>query len=61
MKMQVLVDFVSKLIGLDVVQWIGAIMAVLSALIGLCLLIPGDIPYKQLQWLLDLLKKLSLK
>lgn len=59
--MEVLVQFVGKLLGIDVLQWIGAITAVLSALIGLFLLIPGPMPERQLQWLLDLLKKLSLK
>jgi len=59
--MDVLVQMVGKLVGIDVLQWVGAVTAVLSALVGLFLLIPGSMPEKQLQWLLDLLKKLSIK
>lgn len=59
--MQFLIDLANKLLGLDIVQLLGAISAAVSALIALALLIPGSFPEKQLQWLLDLLKKISLK
>lgn len=59
--MQFLVDLIGGLIGLDLVQILGALVVAVSALISLFLLIPGSAPEKQLQWFLDLLKKLSLK
>lgn len=59
--MQFLVDLVSKLIGLDVVQLLGALTASVSALIALALLIPGKQPEAFLQKVLDFLAKLSLK
>lgn len=59
--MELLVEWVGKIIGLDVVQIIGAVIALVTALIGVCLLIPGEQPEKFLQKILDLLKKLSVK
>jgi hypothetical protein len=59
--MQVILDLVHKLLGVDVVAWIGAITALLSALIAVALMIPGAQPEKALQKLLDLLSKLSKK
>jgi hypothetical protein len=40
---------------------LGAITALLSALIGIALLIPGDQPEKTLQMILDFLSKFSKK
>jgi hypothetical protein len=42
-------------------DWILAVEALLSGLIAIALLIPGDQPEKTLQWLLDLLKSISAK
>lgn len=58
--MQFLVDLVSKLLGLDLVKIIGAVSALIAALIGVALIVPGDQPEKFLQKILDLLKKISL-
>lgn len=54
---------------LEILQWaiangpnlVTAIVAVISALIALFLLIPGDQPEKTLQSVVDFLKKFSLK
>lgn len=54
---------------MEVFQWIvanwsvvlGAVMGLLSAVIGLALLIPGDQPEKALQGVLDFLSKFSKK
>lgn len=40
---------------------LSAVIALLSAIIGLCLLIPGDQPEKALQAVVDFLAKLSRK
>jgi hypothetical protein len=42
-------------------QILVAIMALISAVIGICLLIPGEQPEKFLQSLLDFLSKFSRK
>ena len=36
-------------------------VGILTAALAIALLIPGDVPDKQLQWLVDLLKKFSRK
>jgi len=43
------------------VEFLGALTAVLSALIALFLLIPGEQPEKALQAIVDFLKKFSVK
>jgi hypothetical protein len=40
---------------------LNAIVGLLSAVIAICLLIPGDVPEKQLQAIVDFLKKFSKK
>lgn len=42
-------------------QFISAVVAVLSAVIALCLLVPGEQPEKALQGVVDFLSKFSLK
>lgn len=44
-----------------VIVVLGAASALLTALIALFVLIPGDIPEKQLQAVVDAIKKISLK
>ncbi len=39
----------------------GAVVALLGAVIGVCLLIPGDQPEKALQSVVDFMKKISNK
>ncbi len=43
-----------------IMLWVGAVTALLTALIGVFLLVPGDQPEKALQFALDLLKKISI-
>lgn len=40
---------------------ISAVMGILSGVIGICLLLPGDAPEKQLQAIVDFLSKFSAK
>jgi hypothetical protein len=42
-------------------QFVSAVIAVLSAVIALCLMIPGDQPEKFLQGIVDFLAKFSKK
>lgn len=54
---------------LDVLKWffenwvelLGGISAAVAALLAVALIIPGEHPDKELQWLVDLLKKISRK
>ena len=54
---------------LPAIAWLGlhyqviaaAIIGILSGVIAIALLIPGDQPEKSLQWIVDLLSKISRK
>lgn len=43
----------------DFFKMVGVVTVILNALIGVCLLIPGDQPEKFLQQVVDFLKKFS--
>ena len=45
----------------DVFAWVGAVVALLSAVIAIASLIPGDQPEKFLQSVVDVLSKFSKK
>ena len=45
----------------DVFAWVGALVALLSAVIAVASLIPGDQPEKSLQSVVDILSKFSKK
>jgi hypothetical protein len=45
----------------DVFAWVGALVALLSAVIAVASLIPGDQPEKSLQSVVDVLSKFSKK
>jgi len=45
----------------DIFAWVGAVVALLSAVIAIASLIPGDQPEKFLQSVVDVLSKFSKK
>lgn len=45
----------------DWLAWVGAVTALLTAVIAICQLIPGDQPEKTLQGIVDFLSKFSKK
>ena len=53
-----LAGLIDKLVGFNFLEWAGAISLAISGLIPLMKLIPGDVPDKQLQAILDLFKKI---
>lgn len=53
-------DFFNFVVG-HFQEILNALLALLGAVIGICLLIPGDQPEKALQGVVDFLKKISNK
>jgi hypothetical protein len=52
---------ISLITSQDWLAWLGAITALLTAVIAICQLIPGDQPEKFLQGVVDLISKFSRK
>jgi len=52
---------ISLITSQDWLAWLGAITALLTAVIAICQLIPGDQPEKALQGVVDFLSKFSRK
>lgn len=50
-----------KFVAEHIPEIISAVVALLSGVIAICLLIPGEQPEKALQGVVDFLKKFSLK
>lgn len=58
--MQMLLDVI-KFIAAHFNEIVTALVGLLMGIIGVCLIIPGDFPDKQLQAMVDFLKKFSAK
>jgi len=56
-----MLEFLSNLLNMDLLKYLGAATGLLSGLYTICLLIPGDQPDKIIKMLLDLTEKLSKK
>ena len=56
--MKAVLDYISTM---NISEWISAITGLLTAVIGVCLMIPGEQPEKFLQGVVDFLKKISAK
>lgn len=54
-------ELLDKILNFNVLEWIGAVVVLLNALIGLFMLIPGEQPEKFLKSIVDLVGKLSIK
>lgn len=52
---------IQTILSLDLTKWIGAVTALLGAVIAFFMLIPGEQPEKALQGILDFLAKFSKK
>lgn len=54
-------EIITNLLSVDFFAWLGAITALLGAIIAIAQLIPGEQPEKALQAIVDFLSKFSRK